>query len=139
MTRKFRPRIDIIKDENKEILSEGSKVMDRWKRYCEELYNKNESIETSHITNPCEFEREPLPTFSEIEKAMKEIKNGKSPGYDKISAEAIKNGGDNIIKFFHKLCVKIWNEKLWPDDWAKSVFIQIPKRGDTLESTVCVQ
>ena len=70
---------------------------------------------------------------------MKEIKNGKSPGYDKISAELIKNGGDNIIKIFHKLCVKIWNEKLWPDDWTKSVFIPIPKRGDTLESTVCVQ
>ena len=50
----------------------------------------------------------------------------------------IKNGGENIIKFFHKLCVKIWNEKLWPDDWAKSVFIPIPKKGDTLEQTKSV-
>ena len=110
------------------ILSEGSKVMDRLKRYCEELYNKNESIETSYITNPCEFEREPLPTFSEVEKAMKEMKNGKSPGHDKISAELIKNRGENIIKFFHKLCVKIWNEKLWPDDWAKLGFHTNPEK-----------
>ena len=81
--------------------------MHRWKRYCEELYNKNRTIETSHITSHFEFEQEPLPTFSEVEKAIKEIKNGKSPGYDEISAELIKNGGDNITKYFHKLCVKI--------------------------------
>ena len=85
LTRNFRPRIDVIKNENKEVLSEGSKVMDG----------------TSHITS--KFEQEPLPTFSEVEKAMKEIKNGKSPGYDEISAELITNGGDNIIKYFYKL------------------------------------
>ena len=106
--------------------------MGRWKRYCEELYNKNGTIETSHIRSLFEYEQEPLPTFSEVEKVMKEMKSGKSPGYDEISAELIKEGGDNI-KYFHKLCDKIWNEKLWPDDWAKSVFIPIPKKGDTLE------
>ena len=87
LTRNFRPRIDVIKNENKEVLSEGSKVMDG----------------TSYITSIFEFEQEPLPTFSEVEKAMKEIKNGRSPGYDEISAALITNGGDNIIKHFHKL------------------------------------
>ena len=82
LTRKFRPRIDVLRNENKEVSSEGSKVMHRWKRYCEELYNKNRTIEASHITSHFEFEQEPLPTFSEVEKAIKEIKNGKSPGYD---------------------------------------------------------
>ena len=96
----FRPRADIIKHENKEVLCKGSKVMDRWKRYCEDLYNKNGTIQTSHITSLCKFEQETLKTLSELEKATKEIKNGKSPGYDEIASEFIKNGGDNIIKFF---------------------------------------
>ena len=107
--------------------------MDRWKRYGEELPNKNITIEKSHIRSLFEYEQEPLPTFSEFEKAMKEIKSGKSTGYDEISEEMIKNGGDNITQCFHKLCIKIWNMKLWLDDWAKPVFIPIPKKGDTLE------
>ena len=74
MTRKFRPSIDVIKNKNKKVLSEGSKLMDRWKRGCEELYNKNRTIEANHITILFEFEQEPLPTFSEAEKTMKEIK-----------------------------------------------------------------
>ena len=72
--------------------------MDRWKRYCKQLYNKNATIETSHIRKIFEYEQELLPTFSEVEKSMKEIKSRKSPGYDEISAEMIKKGGDNIIK-----------------------------------------
>lgn len=36
LTRKFRPRINVVKYENREILNEGSKVKYRWKRYCEE-------------------------------------------------------------------------------------------------------
>ena len=33
LAKRFRLRIDVIKDENKEVLSEGSEIMDRWKRY----------------------------------------------------------------------------------------------------------
>ena len=73
----FRPRIDVIKNGNKEVFSEGSKVMDRWKIYCEKLYTENRTIETSHITSHFECEQEPLPTISEVEKAIKEIKMGK--------------------------------------------------------------
>ena len=128
MTRRFRPRIDVIKDESKEVLSKGSKVLDRWKRYCKLFEHKNGAIETSHTRRLFEFEQEPLRTFLEIEKAMKEIKSGKRPGYDEISAELMKNRGGNITTHFHKLCVNIWNEMLWPDDWAKSVFIPTPNK-----------
>ena len=57
----------------------------------------------------------------------------KCPEYDEISAELITSGGDNIIKYFIS-CVKIWNEKLWPEDMARSVFMPISKKGETLES-----
>ena len=54
--------------------------MDRRKRYCEELYNKNGTIETSHIRSFFDYEQEPLPTFSVGEDAVKEIKVGKVRG-----------------------------------------------------------
>ena len=64
---------------------------------------------------------------------MEEIKYEKSQGYDDIAGELIKSEGENTKKYFHRLCVTIWKEKLWSDDWAKSVFIPIPKKGDKLE------
>ena len=44
----------------------------------------------------------------------------------------IKNGGEKVEMFYHKLCTKIWTENKWPDDWGLSVFVPIPESGDTL-------
>ena len=44
-------------------------------------------------------------------------------------AELIKNGGDHIVAYFHKLCTLMWNRKEWPNDWVKSIFVPIPKKG----------
>ena len=43
----------------------------------------------------------------------------------------IKNGGEKVEMFHHKLCAKIWIENKWPDDWGHSVLVPIPKSGDT--------
>ena len=45
----------------------------------------------------------------------------------------IKSGGEHTVSYFHKLCSKIWIEKKWPEDWINSVFVPIPKKGDTLQ------
>ena len=74
---------------------------------------------------------EPEPLLSEVRKAIQSLKLGKSSGIDDITAELIKNTGENADIFYHKLIVKIWCEKIWPEDWLKSVFIPIPKSGDT--------
>lgn len=68
--------------------------------------------------------------YSEVEKAIRELKNNKNPGCDDIAVELIKKGGENVTCFFHKLCTAIWISKKWPDDWVKSIFIPIPKKGD---------
>ncbi|XP_047481682.1 uncharacterized protein LOC125034084 [Penaeus chinensis] len=46
---------------------------------------------------------EPPPLLEEIKEAIKDLKNGKSPGADEATAELIKNGGPNIVAFYHKL------------------------------------
>ena len=76
---------------------------------------------------------EPPPLLDEIKDAINDLKQGKSPGFDGITAEMIKNGGEKVEMFYHKLCTKIWIKNKWPDEWGLSVFVHIPKNGDTLQ------
>ena len=39
----------------------------------------------------------------------------------------------NVVNYFLKLFMLIWVKTKWPDDWTKSVFIPVPKKGDTLQ------
>ena len=134
LTRKFRPRIDVIKDENSKMLSESREVKDRWKTYCKKLYIRKNNLPTnSIISHSTSDNEEPPPSYSEIEKAIHDIKNGKSPGHDDVVAESVKFGDENVKAFFYKLCVAIWEQREWPEDWTTSIFIPIPKKGYTLE------
>ena len=40
---------------------------------------------------------------------------------------------DNAIKVLHSICQQIWKTQQWPQDWKKSVFIPIPKKGNAKE------
>ena len=132
ITRKFKPMVDTIKSEDGLVLCDGKEVKDRWNQYCSNLYKKNEDLTTTSIVLD-ESEDEPPLLLEEVRKAIKELKNDKSPGIDEVTAELIKNGGENVEYFFYKLCTKIWSERRWPEDWVKSVFTPIPKKGDTLQ------
>ncbi|XP_042864337.1 uncharacterized protein LOC122248391 [Penaeus japonicus] len=133
LTKKFKPSVDTIKDEDDLILCDREEVKDRWKEYCTNLYKRNESIVTPVPYGQMSSEPEPPPLIDEIREAIKELKLGKSPGNDQVTAEMIKNGGENVEIFYHRLCNKIWIENKWPDDWGESVFVPIPKKGDTLK------
>ena len=131
ITKKFKPSSDTVKDEDGRVLCDGERVRDRWKEYCTKLYTKLESPDATQVEWR-DNGSEPSPLLSEVKKAIKELKYGKGPGTDEVTAEMIKRGGEGVETSFHKLCTKVWNEKEWPDDWVKSVFIPIPKKGDTL-------
>ena len=40
---------------------------------------------------------------------------------------------DDAVKLLHSICQRIWKTQQWPQDWKKSVFIPIPKKGNTKE------
>ena len=130
LTSKFRPSIDTVKDDDGTILCESREVKRRWQDYCTKLYQKNCDIDGPQLPSFVDPKEEPPPLYSEVDKAVKELKNGKSPGVDEIVAELVKNCGDHIVAYFYKLCTLIWNRKEWPDDWVKSIFVPIPKKGD---------
>ena len=57
------------------------------------------------------------------------MKSRKSPGFDDIPAELIKETGEMGIKVIHKLCNRIWSTKEWPEYWTKAVFTILPEKG----------
>ena len=40
---------------------------------------------------------------------------------------------DNAVKALHSICQQIWKTQHWPQDWKRSVFIQISKKGNAKE------
>ena len=42
---------------------------------------------------------------------------------------------DDAVKVLHSVCQQIWKTQQWPQDWKKSVFIPIPKKGNAKKSS----
>jgi hypothetical protein len=69
-------------------------------------------------------------TSMEVAAAIKNLKKGKSPGEDNITAEMMQAGEDCSVKMMHTLCNKIYHEKQSPEDWGKAIIVPIHKKGD---------
>ena len=65
-----------------------------------------------------------------MKEAIRHISNRKSPGYDEIPIEFLKSGGDDAIRVITSLCNSMWKTKIWSNDWKKSIYVPIYKKGD---------
>ena len=54
----------------------------------------------------------------------------KASGGDEIPVELFKILKDDMAKVLHLICQQIWKTQQWPQDWKRSVFIPIPKKGN---------
>ena len=52
---------------------------------------------------------------------------------DGIPVELFKILKDDTVKVLHSICQQIWKTQQWPQDWKRSVFIPIPKKGNAKE------
>ena len=57
----------------------------------------------------------------------------KASGSDGIQVELFQILNDDAVKVLHSICQQIWKTQQWPQDWKRSVFIQIPKKGNAKE------
>ena len=55
----------------------------------------------------------------------------KASGGDGIPVELFQILKDDAVKVFHSVCQQIWKTQQWPQDWERSVFIPVPKKGNT--------
>ena len=57
----------------------------------------------------------------------------KASGGDGIPVELFQILKDDAMKVLHSICQQTWKTQQWPQDWKKSVFIPIPKKGNAKE------
>ena len=57
----------------------------------------------------------------------------KASGGDGIPVELFQILKDDAVKVLHSICLQIWKTQEWPQDWKRSVFIPIPKKGNARE------
>ena len=60
------------------------------------------------------------------------LRNKFSAG-DGIPVELFQILKDDIAKMLHSICQQIWKTQQWPQDWKRSVFIPVPKKGNAKE------
>ena len=66
----------------------------------------------------------------EVKSALESITMNKAGGGDGIPVELFQILKDDAVKVLHSICQQIWKTKQWPQDWKRSVFIPIPKKGN---------
>ena len=69
----------------------------------------------------------------EVKWALASITMNKANGGDGIPVELFQILKDDAVKVLHSICQQIWKIQQWPQDWKRSVFIPIPKKGNAKE------
>ena len=69
----------------------------------------------------------------EVKWALGSITMNKASGGDGIPVELFQILKDDAAKVLHSTCQQIWKTQQWPQDWKRSVFIPIPKKGNAKE------
>ena len=70
---------------------------------------------------------------SEVKWAVESISTNKASEGDGIPAELFKILKDDVVKVLQSICQQIWKTQQWPQDWKRSVFIPVPKKGSPKE------
>ena len=69
----------------------------------------------------------------EVKWALGSITTNKDSGGDGIIVELFPILKNDAVKVLHSICQHIWKTQQWPQDWKRSVFIPIPKKGNAKE------
>ena len=111
-------------------LTEAEDVKKRWQEYTEELYKKYLHDQDNHNGVVTHIESDILEC--EVKRALGSITMNKVSGGDGIPVELFQILKDPV-KVLHSICQQIWKTQQWPQDWKRSVFIQIPRKGNAKE------
>ena len=120
-----------IKDRNGMDRTEAEDIQKRWQEYTEELYKEDHRDPDNHdgvITH-----LEPDILECEVKWALGSITMNNTSGGDGIPVELFQILKDDAVKVLHSICQQIWISHQWPQDWKRSIFIPIPKKGNAKE------
>ena len=69
----------------------------------------------------------------EVKWAVGSIITKKASGGDGIPVELLPVLKDDALKVLHSICQQLWKTQQWPQDWKRSVYIPVPKKGNAKE------
>ena len=127
----FHAKMGPIKDRNGMDLEESEDIKKRWQEYTEKLYKKdlhNPDNPDGVITH-----LEPNILECKVKWACRSITANKASWGDEIPVELFQILKDDAVKVLHSICQQIWKTQQWLQDWKRSVFIPIPKKGNAKE------
>ena len=102
----------------------------RWQEYTE-LCKKglNDTRKPSGMI----IQLEPDILQCEVKWALRSITTNKASGGDGIPDDLFQFLKDDAVEMLHPTCQQMWKTQQWPQDWKRSVFIPIPKKGNPKE------
>ena len=133
----FHAKMGTIKDRNGMNLKEAEDIKRRWQEYTEELYKKDLHDPVNH--NGVITQLEPDLLECEVKWALRSITTKKASRGDGIPVELFQILKDDAVKVLHSICEQIWKTQQWPQDWKRSVFILIPKKGSPKNAQTTTQ
>ena len=127
----FHAKMGLIKDRNGMDLTEAEDTKKGWQQDTEELYKKELHDPDNRDGVITHLELDILEC--KVKWALGSITTNKAREGDRIPAELFQILKDDAVKVLHLICQHIWKTQQWPQDWKRSVFIPIPKKGNAKE------
>ena len=112
-------------------LTEAEDIKKRWQEYTEKLYKKDLHDPDNHDCMSTHLEPDILEC--EVKWALGSITTSKISGGDRIPVELFQILKGDAMKVLHSICQQIWKTHQGPQDWKRSVFIPVPKKGNVKE------
>ena len=127
-----------IKDRNGMDLTEAEDIKKRWQEHRRTV---QKHLHDSDNHDGVITDLEPDILECEVKWALESITTNKASGSERISVELFQILKDDAVKVLLSICQHIWKTHQWPQDWKRSVFIPIPKKGNAKECsnyhTIC--
>ena len=118
-----------IKDRNGRDLTEAEDIK-RWQEYTEP-YKKSLHNPDNHNGVITHLQSNILEC--EVKWALGSISTNKASEGDGIPVELFQILNDDAVKVLQSICQQMWETQQWPQDWKRSVFIPVPKKGNAKE------
>ena len=112
-------------------LTEAEDIKTSWQEYTEELYKKDLHDPVNHDDVITHLEPDILEC--EVKWALGSITTYKASGGVGIPVDLFQILKHNSVKVLYSICQQIWKTQQWPEDWKRTVFIPIPKKGNAKE------
>ena len=126
----FHAKMGSIKDRNGMDLTEAEDIKKRWQQYTE-LYKKDFHDPDNHDGVIPHLEPDILEC--EVKWSSGSTTTNKVSGGDGIPADLFQILNDDAHRVLHSICQQIWKTQQWPQDWNRSIFISITKKGSAKE------